>query len=457
MIRDVFIIEAPGAGPEYGLAGSLHPNHRFRYVRSDWRRIVGELSAGNGQILVAVGAPDPSAILPELARLRRTPEPVRTIAIVPMDSPSDVVHSIRALCDDLVFWPVREAELLIRLESLVTPPDPEVEAASRNLTQEFAFRQMVGAAPSFRRLLDQLSRFGPAEAPVLLTGETGTGKELCARAIHLLSLRQKGPLIPVDCGAVPENLAESELFGHVRGAFTDAHRDHHGLVALADGGTLFLDEIDSLSLPNQGKLLRFIQEGAYRPVGSERFARANVRVVAACNGELETLVTAKRFRSDLYFRLNVLRILLPPLRERRADIPLLADHFLKHFGGAAGQAGKLLAPAALRKLQSYDWPGNVRELLNVLQRAVVLAAGEPVQAEHILFLTGAQQTPDCPPPAAGFRAARARAIETFERQYVSEMLQKHGGNITQAARDAGHDRRGFGRLARKYDLDAFRA
>jgi DNA-binding NtrC family response regulator len=452
MIQDVFIIESPTETAESSLAGSLHRDSGFRWIRCDWQRVTADDSNQDRRLIVAVGAPDPTTIIQKLGQLRRAQKPILALAVIPMDSPSGLVHNVRALADDVIFWPVREPELLHRLISLLTPPDREAEFARKKLTQEFAFQNMVGTSPSFRRLLDQVSRFGPTEAPVLLTGETGTGKELCARAIHMLSSRQQGPFIPVDCGAVPEQLAESELFGHVRGAFTDAHRDHHGLAALAEGGTLFLDEIDALSLPSQGKLLRFVQEGTYRPLGSERFARANVRVVAACNGELERIVSAKQFRSDLYFRLNVLRVVLPPLRERRPDIPLLAEHFLRQFTNAPDCPEPLLPASSLQKLQSYDWPGNVRELLNVLQRAVVLAAGEPILPEHILFTTDSQP-PDDPSPAKGFRAARAHAIETFERNYISDMLQKHNGNITHAARDAGHDRRGFGRLARKYHLD----
>jgi two-component system response regulator GlrR len=267
----------------------------------------------------------------------------------------------------------------------------------------------------------------------------------------MLSQRQHGPFIPVDCGAVPENLAESELFGHVRGAFTDAHRDHSGLTSLAKGGTLFLDEIDALSTAMQGKLLRLIQEGSYRPLGSERFARANVRVVAASNCNLESMVSAKQFRSDLYFRLNVLRLALPPLRERRSDIQLLAEYFLEQLAREDGSL-KLLSPGALRKLEAYDWPGNVRELFNVLQRAVVLSAGTQILPEHILLI-GLDDAGD-EAPATTFRAARSQAIEAFERHYIGDMLRKHEGNITHAARDASHDRRGFGRLAKKYHLDS---
>jgi two-component system, NtrC family, response regulator GlrR len=454
MIQDVFIVEAPTTLGEAKLAQLLSPNREFRWIGCDWQRLPGNISSESRQLLVAVAVPDATIAIQGLRRLWRASAPVLILAVMPMDSSPELVHSLRVLAHDLIFWPVREQEFLQRLRSLLAAPDREAELARKKLTQEFALRRMVGSAPAFARLLEQISRFGPTEAPVLLTGETGTGKELCARAIHMLSPRHQGPFIPVDCGAVPEHLAESELFGHVRGAFTDAHRDHNGLASLAEGGTLFLDEIDALSLPTQGKLLRFIQEGIYRRLGGERFARANVRVVAASNCDLERMVSAKQFRSDLYFRLNVLRILLPPLRERRGDIRLLALHFLEQFSNSPKLVQELLAPACLQKLQSYHWPGNVRELLNVLQRAVVLSAGEPIQPEHILFTAGADSTSEVV-SAETYRTARSQAIERFERHYVSEMLQKHNGNITHAARDAGHDRRGFGRLAKKYHLDVY--
>ena len=451
MIQDVYIVEAPTVTAELSLTQLLSPNAGFRWIRSTWATLPISQVTDNRLLLIAVGVPDPTVAIQGLRRLLRTPVRIPTLAVMPMDSPTDLVHSFRVVADDVILWPVREQELLQRLKWLLTPADRPAELARKKLTQELAFRNMVGTAPSFVRLLEEIARFGPTEVSVLLTGETGTGKELCARSIHMLSARQQGPFIPVDCGAIPEHLAESEFFGHVRGAFTDAHRDHNGLASLADGGTLFLDEIDALSLTTQGKLLRFIQEGTYRPLGGERFTRANVRVVAASNCDLEQMVSARQFRSDLYFRLNVLRLVLPPLRQRRSDIRLLAQHFLEQLAERQDQSVDLLHPASLQKLQTYDWPGNVRELLNVLQRAVVLSAGAPILPQHILLTTA--QSPADEPCAASFRAARSQAIEAFERHYIGELLQKHHGNITHAARDAGHDRRGFGRLAKKYHLD----
>ena len=452
MVQDVFIVEAPTSIVEESLSRLLNPESGFRSIPTKWASLsADELSRRKRPLLVALGWPDPTTAIESLRVLSRTDGRILTLAVAPIDSSPETLCSIRALADDFMFWPVRDEEFLQRLRFLSSQADREVELACGNLIREFELRKMIGIAPAFVRLLQLITRFAPSEAPVLLTGETGTGKELCARSIHVLSQRHRGPFITVDCGAVPEHLADSELFGHVRGAFTDAHRDHAGLVSLAHGGTLFLDEIDALTIPMQGKLLRLIQEGSYHPLGSERFTRADVRVVAASNCNLESIVAAKQFRPDLYFRLNVLRLALPPLRERRSDIQLLAEYFLRQSARPEGRQSMLLSAAALRKLQEYDWPGNVRELFNVLQRAVVLCAGTQILPKHIL-LTGVDEAGD-EEPAVSFHAARSQAIAAFERRYVSEMLQKHNGNITHAARDARHDRRGFGRLAKKYHLD----
>jgi DNA-binding NtrC family response regulator len=343
--------------------------------------------------------------------------------------------------------------------------------------REMGLAQVVGTSPVFQRVLEYIGLVGPSEAPVLLTGETGTGKEVCARCIHFLSRRRPGPFVPVDCGAIPENLAESELFGHIRGSFTGAHRDHRGLIALAEGGTLFLDEIDALSLTSQAKLLRFIQEGTYRPVGGERFLGSDIRVIAATNRNIEEAVREKQFRSDLYFRLNVLRVKIPPLRERPGDIALLARHFLesliprnsRHNDGHSGglnhglnhghshgldnnDARKSLSPAALGRLELHHWPGNVRELLNVLQRAAVLASGTRILPQHIELAGEEAALAETDSLDGDFRYARSAAIASFEHKYVEQMLRRHQGNITHAARAAGQDRRAFGRLAKKYNL-----
>jgi DNA-binding NtrC family response regulator len=299
------------------------------------------------------------------------------------------------------------------------------------------------------RVIEQIRLAARSNCSVVVTGETGTGKELCARALHHLSARRHRPFIPVDCAAFPENLFESEMFGHVRGAFTDAHRDQKGLIDLAAGGTLFLDEIDSLGLTLQAKLLRFIQDRRYRPVGSARFLDADVRVIAATNKDLEMLLREGNFRSDLFFRLNVVTLHMVALRERRSDIPILARHFLRALAQENSTTKKILQPTALRRLVEYDWPGNVRELYNVIQRADVFSAGRQIQIDA---LGGSAADPVATSSIGNFREARARTIEAFERNFVMDALRKADGNVTRAARLAQKDRRVFGRLMKRYDI-----
>jgi transcriptional regulator with GAF, ATPase, and Fis domain len=337
-----------------------------------------------------------------------------------------------------------------------------VAAVVEKLSREVALAKLIGQAPAFLSVVQQIALVASSPSPVLILGETGTGKELCARAIHHLSRRRRSPFIPVDCGALPDHLLENELYGHVRGAFTDAHRDQRGLVAMAEGGTLFLDEIDSLAPAAQGKLLRLLQEGTYKPLGADQFLRADVRIVAATNTDLEQDIAAKRFRADLYFRLNVLRLVMPPLRERPTDIPILAQHFVQQACVEAGIPCKTLSREAIATLVCAPWPGNVRELLNVMQRAVVFAEGATILPHHLTIASTARSVPpvaatDSPPHDTsgdgGFRAARARALEALERSYVETLLRKHNGNVTRSAREAKKDRRAFGRLMKRYSID----
>jgi transcriptional regulator with GAF, ATPase, and Fis domain len=350
-------------------------------------------------------------------------------------------------------------------------PLDEGRAVLDKLNRDIALARFVGQDRAFLAVVRRIPLVASAPNPVLILGETGTGKELCARAIHHLSRRQRAPFIPVDCGALPDHLLENELFGHVRGAFTDAHSHQRGLVGMAKGGTLFLDEIDSLSPTAQGKLLRLLQENTFKPLGADQFECADVRIVAATNSNLEDLVAARRFRTDLYFRLNVLRLVMPPLRERRSDIPQLAEYFVRQACVEVGIPGKALAPQTTTILTRADWPGNIRELQNVIQRAVVFAAGPLLLPEHISSANeigpASASTPSPPlavattpvaadTPAAdsgGFRAARARALEEFERSYVANLLRKHNGNVTKSAREAQTDRRAFGRLIKRYGID----
>lgn len=309
---------------------------------------------------------------------------------------------------------------------------------------------MAQASPSLLPLLTPLARMAQAHSPVLITGETGTGKEQFARAVHYLSPRADRTLVAVNCAALPPELVDSEFFGHVRGAFTGAHAARSGLIAQAEGGTLMLDEVDSLPLTAQGKLLRVLQEQEYRPVGADRVLRSNVRVVAAANRDIETLVRRGEFRQDLYFRLKVLTIRLPALRDRREDIRPLVAHFITQHAAEYGTPETRLSDAALRLLMAHDWPGNVRELEHVIEHACVMHAGEQIEPDDLAL---------GPLPAAAggeatsFREAKQRVVDAFERNYLEHLLAQHQGNVSRAAAAAQKNRRALWELLRRHEID----
>ncbi|HME35222.1 MAG TPA: sigma-54 dependent transcriptional regulator [Candidatus Sulfotelmatobacter sp.] len=421
--------------------------------RRQWGTFLShELIVGDENLLVANAVPWSAAAVQFFQWLRQHPIGVPTLAILPGEN-SDLLQIATEVVDDFLLSPVRGEELQRRVARLVGRPSATVEAASASLIAELSLQQMVGKDPNFLRVLAEAGSFAAGDAPVLLTGETGTGKELCARIVHWMSKRRQGPFIPVECGALPEHLFENELFGHARGAFTDAHTDQNGLVALAEGGTLFLDEVDGFSPAIQGKVLRLLQERTYRPLGSEHFRSTNVRIIAATNSNLEKLVCEKHFREDLFYRLNVLRVHLPPLRQRPGDVALLARHFVEEICSTEGMPRKVFSPASIRKLEEHDWPGNVRELYNTVQRAAFAAPGTQIASAHINF-SRFQSVGESPSTnqAEDFRSAKSVAIQKFERGYVERLLEKYAGNVTQAAREAGKDRRAFGRLVKKYGV-----
>lgn len=313
---------------------------------------------------------------------------------------------------------------------------------------------MVGNSPAFLAMVKLILRIAQRDATVLLEGETGTGKELAARDIHYNGPRRKGPFIPVNCGAIPESLVESELFGHGQGAFTDAKRASPGILLLAHGGTLFLDEVDSLSPKAQVTLLRFLQERTIRRVGESLERSVDVRVVAASSRGLEVLVEHGLFRSDLFYRLNIMYVKIPSLRERGADIELLAAHFIAQLSRRYSGPSKLDA-ASITWLHTQPWPGNVRQLENFLEREYLLDEG---LAELRFSVLG---EPACEPQREcwNYRTAKARVVESFNRRYLEELMRFSRGNVTLAARAAGKERRDFGRLLRKYAIqpESFRA
>jgi DNA-binding NtrC family response regulator len=314
--------------------------------------------------------------------------------------------------------------------------------------EEFNHYGIVGKSRAIQDVIRKLELVAQSKSTVLVTGETGTGKELAARAIHDRSAQREMPLIKVNCAAIPETLLESELFGHVRGAFTGATSNKKGKFALADGGTIFLDEIGTLTNALQSKLLRVLQEREFEPLGAERTQKVDVRVIAATNRDLRAMVADGRFQEDLFYRLSVIPVELPPLRERRDDIPLLVDHFVRKHVGRTGKRIERVDKPALDALSAYDWPGNVRELENTIERAVVLATGTLIDAGAISMLGASAVT------APGLPSLRLHQnVEWTERESIRRALRQAGGVKKDAAELLGISQRALSYYLGKYRID----
>ncbi len=311
--------------------------------------------------------------------------------------------------------------------------------------------KLIGQSPIFRMAKNQVVKISQHDVCVLILGETGTGKELVARAVHHLSARTERPFVPVNCGAIPQDLVENELFGHESGAFTGASCRKDGLIQEANGGTLFLDEIDALPLMAQVKLLRFLQDQEYRPIGSTKICHADLRIIAATNASITHAIAGGKFRKDLYFRLNTVSLVLPRLCDRVEDIPQLADYFLKKYTREFDKKISSFSAGAQDMLWHYAWPGNVRELEHTVARAVVLSEGPIIQPEDLRLPETLKV-----PRTHSFAEAKAAAISAFERAYLHKLLSTHQGNVSRAARAAKKDRRVLRELLRKHQIDATR-
>ncbi len=361
--------------------------------------------------------------------------------------PEAVFDLLKRGATDFITPPLKPADILPRIWRLLEQHIVG-ETTHQTLMENVGLQQIVGENPGFLAEIQKIPLVAKSDATVLITGETGTGKEVCARAIHYLSPRTDKPFIPVNCGAIPTELLENELFGHKPGAFTSATSSQPGLIQEAAGGTLFLDEIDCLSAPAQIKLLRFLQEKEYRPLGSPKVCKADVRVVAAANIKLEEAIKTEKFRQDLYYRLNIIHLILPSLRERRDDIPLLARHFLFKYADEYDKQVTEFSPAALQLLLLFNWPGNVRELEHVIERAVVLSDQMVIREEDIVL-----PSPETSGHHESFQEAKARVITQFETVYIRGLLLAHHGNITKAAQTAKKNRRAFWQLIRKHHIN----
>jgi len=361
-------------------------------------------------------------------------------------------------CTETVIWPGNQAELVVTLKRLCRLVSKDNRLAG-TLTLKL---NLIGESEALQNVMGNIVKYARCDAPVLLTGETGTGKELIARAIHYLDVNDNKPFVAVNCGALPDNLVENELFGHARGAYTDAAEEHRGLVEQAEGGTLFLDEIEALSPKGQVALLRFLPTYEYRPLGSrQRIKKAKLRLITASNESLEQLIGTGDFRKDLFYRLNILPLHLPPLRERAGDVPILAEYFLEKCRRTYQLLDKYLDPRSLEWMARYDWPGNVRELENLILRWFLLADSDCITIPSMHGAGSGQQgerrqnTIDRRHRQLyqrDFHAAKAEIVRQFEQTYLQQVLHSAGGNISEAARQAGKERRTFAKLLHKHGI-----
>ena len=395
-------------------------------------------------ILPSKGSTQPPAWMETLTSC---PEDRPVIVVTDGKAPQDVIRLLREGVVDFITPPLKAVDVLPRVWRSLEERERKGDLV-QSLKKSIGLKQLIGKDPGFIAEMEKIPVVAKCDASVLILGETGTGKELCGRVIHYLSPRASKPFVPVNCGAIPTELVENELFGHAKGAFTGASRSYFGLINEADGGTLFLDEIDCLPLQAQVKFLRFLQNKEYKSLGSSKMVQADVRVIVASNIDLEEAVSNGRFRRDLFYRLNIISITLSPLQARREDIFFLARHFLEMYVLGFGKSVVDLTAEALQKLLTYEWPGNVRELENVIQRALVFSKESHIQGSDIVLpivRNVLQQE--------SFRKAKAESIARFEKRYIQNLLLAYQGNITKAAKAAQKNRRAFWELIRKYKVE----
>jgi DNA-binding NtrC family response regulator len=394
-----------------------------------------------------------------LRHARQVDQEMPVIILTAFATIESAVAAVRAGAFDYLPKPFSADQLTLAVDRALKQRRLALEnlRLREQLQGTYGFEAIVGRSPAMAQVFELVRKAARSEANILIVGESGTGKELMARAIHVNSPRAAEAFVPVDCASLPENLLESELFGHEKGAFTGAVKTKPGLVEVAHRGTLFLDEIAELPVGLQVKLLRALQERQIRRVGGTRQIDVDVRLVSATNRDLRELTAKGQFREELYYRVNVIAILLPPLRERKGDVTLLAHTFLKKYGQGRERPLRGFEPEVIQLLEAYPWPGNVRELQNVIERACALADGDTIAArdlpEHIRSsrpVSGSALA--APATTLPLKEAKSRWMTELESAYLAELLKRHGGNVSHAARAAGIDRKTFHRLINKYKL-----
>lgn len=392
-----------------------------------------------------------------LQEMKRLGVQVPVIVITAYGTIEQAVKAMRFGAVDYLTKPINYDELSVVVKNAVERQNlaMEVERLRRAIDEKYGFSNIVGKHPGMQQIFELIANIAETDATILIRGETGTGKELIARAIHYNSLRKEKEFLKVNCAALTETLLESELFGHEKGAFTGALKMRIGRFEQANGGTIFLDEIGDISISTQSKLLRVLQEMEFERVGGNETIRVDVRIISASNKDLEELIKEGSFREDLYYRLNVIPLNVPALRDRLEDIPILALHFVKLYGERHNKKIASIAPEALQLLMSYDWPGNIRELKNVIERAVILERGEVINAATVANYTKPTKersyqffiNEELP-----FQTVKKSIVERFETEYLSKILTRFNGNISAAAKSADLDYKNFCEKMKKHHL-----
>ncbi len=396
--------------------------------------------------------------MPLLEEIKKRAPHVIVIIMTAYGTTESAVEAMKLGAYDYIRKPFEVDDVLHLIDKALEKKRLEEENIElhKELQKSYTFEDIVSQNDRMRKIFDLVRKIADTHSTVLVRGETGTGKELIARALHSLSGRREKPFIPVDCATLSETLLESELFGHAKGAFTGATSDKKGLFEVADGGTIFLDEIGHVAPGMQAKLLRVLQDGQVKRVGETDTRHVDVRLVAATNEDLEAAIKEGRFREDLYYRLNVVSVVIPPLRERKEDISLLAEFFVRKYNLLENKTLSGLSESALRVLLGYEWPGNVRELENLIHRAVVMEKGDEIAVEDLpeaVCSDPCVDRRDTTMRTLDFHEARQSAIESFEKRFLTDALKRHQGNVSHVAREIGLDRRNLQKKFKSLGID----
>ena len=429
---------------------------------SSGKEALERIETGNFHVVITDLSMDGLSGMEVLERARSVDPDLAVIMITAYGSEKVAVQAMKLGAADYLPKPFDNDELRVVVRRVMDTA--LLRRDHRRLLEQvqgdFGFGKIVGRTPAMRRLFETVDKIADTDVTVLIRGESGTGKELVANALHYRSPRRSKPMIKMNCAALSRELVESELFGHERGAFTGAIARREGKFEATDGGTLFLDEVGDMPLDTQAKLLRAIQEKEFERVGGNQPIKVDVRVIAATNQDLETAVGAGRFREDLYYRLRVVELVIPPLHERREDIPLLIDHFLKEAAARFHRDVKPLSEDALRACMQHHWKGNVRELRSAVEQALLLAPGAEITAADLFGNVVAADAPPVPAPAnaaaapLSFREAKEQVVQNFERDFLLQALRRHGGNISKAAEEIGMYRQNFQQKMRELGINA---